>query len=176
MKALIFAAVGAASVVVLPGLASAQIAPEYYGSLGYNNTKIDDANLGAVQGRLGAKLNKNFGVEAEVAGGVKDDEITVGGVPVKVELQHQAAAYAVGFLPVTPQLDLIARAGYGTTKAKASAVGTGFSDSNESWNYGVGAQYSFDARNGVRADWTKSEYQHSDSDSDTVAVAYVRKF
>ena len=176
MKTLMLAAAAAMSVAAIPALASAQVAPDYYGSLGYDNTKTDGANLGAIQGRVGAKLTPNFGVEGEVAVGVKGDTTTLGGVPAKVELQHQAAAYAVGFLPITSQIDLIARAGYGTTRAKASAAGASLADSQESWNYGVGAQYHFDDKNGVRADWTKSEYQHGDANSDTVAVAYVRRF
>ncbi len=82
----------------------------------------------------------------------------------------------VGFLPVTPNIELLARAGHGVTKFDASSAASPLRGSMDSWNYGVGAQYRFDDKNGVRADWTKSEYSHSKADADTLAVAFVRKF
>lgn len=176
MKNLMPVALATLSVVAIPALSHAQISPEYYGSAGFGTTRSDGADLGAIQGRLGAKLTPHFGVEGEVGVGVSDDTTSVAGAPVTVELKHQAAAYAVGFLPVTPQIDLLARAGYGTTKLKASAGGVSASESQDSWNYGVGAQYRLDDKNGLRADWTKSEYTNSKADADTLAVSYVRKF
>ena len=176
MKTLIAATLVAASVAAIPALSHAQVSPEYYGSVGYGSTRADGADVGAIQGRLGAKLTPHFGVEGEVGVGVTDDKTDVAGVPVNVELKHQAAAYAVGYLPVTPNIDLLARAGYGTTKFKASSGGVSATDSQDSWNYGVGAQYRLDDKNGLRADWTKSEYTNSKADADTLAVSYVRKF
>ena len=40
-------------------------------------------------------------------------------------MEHQAAAYAVGYLPVSPKLDLLGRVGYGTTKFDSSNDATG---------------------------------------------------
>jgi hypothetical protein len=176
MKTLIAATLVAASVAAIPALSQAQVSPEYYGTLGYGSTRANGADTGTIQGRLGAKLTPHFGVEGEVAGGVSDDKNYVAGAPVNVKQQHQAAAYAVGFLPVTPNIDVLARAGYGTTKFDASSPASPLKGSMESWNYGVGAQYKFDDKNGLRADWTKSEFTNSKEDADTVAVAYVRKF
>lgn len=176
MKTLIAASLAAATAAIVPAFAHAQISPEYYGSLGYGSTRTDGADLGSVQGRVGVKLTPHLGVEGELAAGLSDDKTYAAGAPVNVDLKHQAAAYAVGFLPVTPQIDLLARVGYGTTKLKTSLAGVSDSDSKESWNYGVGAQYKFDDKNGVRADWTKSEFTNSNVDADTLAVSYVRKF
>jgi outer membrane immunogenic protein len=176
MKTLIAATFVAASVAAIPALSHAQVSPEYYGSVGYGSTRADGADVGAIQGRLGAKLTPQFGVEGEVGVGVTDDKTYVAGAPVNVELKHQAAGYAVGYLPVTPNIDLLARAGYGTTKFKASSGGLSASESQDSWNYGVGAQYRLDDKNGIRADWTKSEFTNSKADADTLAVSYVRKF
>ncbi|MGH1558726.1 autotransporter [Caulobacter segnis] len=57
------------------------------------------------------------GIEAEftpcsasrpgVAGGVDGDTTYTPGGPAKVKVEHRAAAYAVGYLPVTPNLDLL---------------------------------------------------------------------
>ena len=51
-----------------------------------------------------------------------------------------------------------------------------FDGSLDSWNYGLGAEYKLDGKNGVRADWTKSEYTNSDLSSNTLSVGYVRHF
>jgi outer membrane immunogenic protein len=73
-----------------------------YGTLGYAGSRADGADTGAVQGRLGAKLTPHFGVEGELSGGVKDDDIDTNGVRSNIEQTHSAAVYGVGFLPVTP--------------------------------------------------------------------------
>jgi outer membrane immunogenic protein len=177
MKTLITATLVAGSVLAAPLFAQAQTSTEIYGSLNYGQTRTRGADTGAIQGRVGAKLTPNFGVEAEAAGGVDDDKVYTPGGPATVKMEHQVAGYAVGYLPVTPNIDLLARAGYGTTKFKTNnPVATEFDGSRDSWNYGVGAQYKFDDKNGIRADWTKSEYTKSDLSSNTVAVGYVRRF
>lgn len=178
MKTLIATTLVAGSVLATPMFTQAQNSTDVYGSVNYGKTRTRGADTGAIQGRLGAKFTPNFGVEAEVAGGVDGDTVYApGGAPAKVKMQHQAAAYAVGYLPVTPNLDLLARAGYGTTKFDTkNPAATNFDGSRESWNYGVGAEYKFDAKNGLRADWTKSEYTKSDLSSNTVSVGYVRHF
>jgi len=177
MKTLITASLIAGSVLAIPMFAQAQNSTEVYGSLNYGQTRTRGADTGAIQGRVGAKLTPNFGVEAEAAGGVDGDKVYTPGGPASVKMEHQVAGYAVGYLPVTPNIDLLARAGYGTTKFKTNnPAAANFDGSHDSWNYGVGAQYKFDDKNGIRADWTKSEYTKSDLSSNTVAVGYVRKF
>ena len=57
-----------------------------------------------------------------------------------------------------------------------SAAGTSASDDGESWNYGVGGQYFFDDKNGVRADYTRHDFKDSSTDANTWSVSYVRKF
>lgn len=177
MKTLIATTLVAGSVLAAPMFAQAQNSTDVYGSVNYGQTRTQGADTGAIQGRLGAKFTPNFGVEAEVAGGVDGDTVYTPGGPAKVKMQHEAAAYAVGYLPVTPNLDLLGRVGYGTTKFDTNnPVATNFDGSRESWNYGVGAEYKFDDKNGLRADWTKSEYTKSDLSSNTVSVGYVRHF
>lgn len=177
MKTLIATTLVAGSVLAAPLMAQAQNSTEVYGSLNYGQTRTQGADTGAIQGRVGAKFTPNFGVEAEAAGGVDGDTVYTPGGPAKVKMQHQAAAYAVGYLPVTPNLDLLGRVGYGTTKFSTNnPAATEFDGSHDSWNYGVGAEYKFDDKNGIRADYTKSEYTKSDLNSNTVSVGYVRRF
>ena len=177
MKTLIAATLAAGSVLAVPLMAQAQNSTEVYGSLNYNQTRTRGADTGAIQGRLGAKLTPNFGVEGEIAGGVDSDKVYTPGGPANVKMEHQVAGYAVGYLPVTPNLDILGRVGYGTTKFKTNnPAATEFDGSRDSWNYGVGAEYKFDDKNGIRADYTKSEYTKSDLSSNTVSVGYVRRF
>ena len=177
MKTLIATTLVAGSVLAAPLMAQAQNSTEVYGSINYGQTRTRGADTGAIQGRVGAKFTPNFGVEAEAAGGVDGDNVYTPGGPAHVKMEHQVAGYAVGYLPVTPNLDLLARAGYGTTKFSTNnPAATQFDGSRDSWNYGVGAEYKFDDKNGLRADWTKSEYTKSDLSSNTVSVGYVRRF
>ncbi len=177
MKTLIATTLVVGSVLAAPLMAQAQNSTEVYGSLNYGQTRTHGVDTGAIQGRVGTRFTPYFGVEAEAAGGVDDDKTYTPTGPATVKMEHQVAGYAVGYLPVTPNLDLLARAGYGTTKFKASNPSASeFDGSHDSWNYGIGAQYKFDDKNGIRADYTRSDYTKSDLNSNTVSVGYVRKF
>src|SRR5690606_36640127 len=163
-------ALPAAAQVVQPG------GPTYYGTLGYSQLDHSDGDLGAVTGRLGAKLNPYLGVEGEASIGVKDDDFTVAGVEGKLEHDYDAAAYVVGTLPVTPNFELFARGGYGTTSIKAELAGVESEADGESWNYGVGANYFFDGQNGVRGDWTRRDFTDDGGEVDVYSLNYVRRF
>ncbi len=134
------------------------------------------ADLKALQGRLGYRFHPNLGVEGEFAKGIKSDTDTIGGVRVNTRLKHAAAVYAVGFLPLGPSTDLLARVGYGTTKIRAKAAGVSASDSAESFNFGVGAQHHFDGLNGIRADYTRQEFNNDAGHANIWTVGYVRRF
>ena len=166
------AVVSAAALAALPAAAQTS----FYGNVGYTAVDTDDVTLGALTGRVGAQFHPNFAVEGEAGFGVKDDSANVGGVNVKGELKHSVAVYGVGILPINDKFDLLARVGYGTSKIEASALGVSVKDSQESWNYGVGAQYSFDGANGVRVDYTRYDFNGDFDKADTWAVSYVRKF
>jgi len=188
MKILIAAAV--AGLCALPAAALAQDAAPptgAYGTLGYADAHTSGVDLGAIQGRLGWRFNNWLGVEGELAGGVKSDKetTTVGGVTVdtKVKLKDAEAIYGVGFLPLSNNFDLLARVGYGhsSAKATASAPGTTVTASDtadgNSWNYGVGAQYHFDGKNGVRGDYTREAFTGNNSGhADVWSIAYTRRF
>ncbi|WP_312165441.1 porin family protein [Phenylobacterium sp.] len=171
----LIAAVAAAAMV--PALASAQSSGVTgYGSLGYSHHSMDDVDVGAIQGRLGARFNPYLGVEGELGFGVKKDDVGVAGVDAKVELQNSAAIYGVGFLPVAPNADLYARVGYGKSEVKVSAPGVVAKGDGNSWNYGVGGQYFFDDNNGVRADYTRHDFEDDAGEADVWSLGYVRKF
>jgi len=193
MKRLFGAASAAVLATAVPLAAAAQAAPStgVYGTIGYADTHGAGADLGTIQGRLGWRFNPWLGVEGELAGGVKSDNVstTAGATTVtgKARIDHQEAIYGVGFLPLNPNWEVLGRVGYGHTEGKVSDVsvsGPGgplgvpsFSDSGDSWNFGVGAQYHWDGKNGVRADYTREEFTGSNSDhGDVWSIAYSRKF
>jgi hypothetical protein len=190
MKSLVLAASAAALACALPAIASAQTAAAptgAYANLGYADVHSSGVDLGAIQGRLGYRFNTWLGVEGELAGGVKSDHMDVATglaspatVSADVKLRHEEAIYGVGFLPVSPQWDLLARIGYGNQKVKAnvpSVPGAEAEANGESWNYGVGAQWHWDGRNGVRGDYTRHEFTHGNSGhADVWSIAYSRRF
>ena len=89
MKALIASAASAVLALAIPVLSAAQTDPNatsFYGSLGYAGASVEGYDLGAVQGRLGARFGRYLGVEGELSGGVSGDKTSVGGVPVKASV------------------------------------------------------------------------------------------
>lgn len=168
------------------------MAADLYGSAGYAHFEQDlrDTQLGAIQGRFGAKFTPYIGVEGEAAIGVSGDEWNLEYLPPGMylrsatDLNYQAAVYAVGYLPVSPKGELFARVGYGRTEfdedwsahdmnGEQHASVTTHSDS---WNYGVGGQYFFDGKNGVRLDYTRHDASGDDSDIDAWSIGYARRF
>jgi hypothetical protein len=148
-----------------------------YGSVGYANFGQSDVNLDTIQGRLGYRFNNYAGVEGELAAGIGSDKTTIApGLDAKTKLRHQEAIYGVGFLPVSPKLDVIGRVGYGSTKVRTKIAGVSNSDSAESWNYGAGAQYHVDAKNGIRADYTRQNYLGENGHADVWSIGYNRRF
>ena len=178
-NALIAAASLAAFGAAFPLAAQAQdVAPTTgaYANLNLGIVDADSVNLKSIQGRLGYRFNNWVGVEGELGTGLKSDTDTIGGVEVNTKLKHSAAAYLVGFAPISANTDLIARIGYGTTKIRAKAGGVSASDSEESFNFGVGAQHHFDGMNGVRLDYTRQEFGNGGADANVWTVGYSRRF
>ena len=182
-KALIATASLAVFAAVVPAAAQAQIATDaavptgVYGNLNVGIADGGQADLGVIGGRLGYRFNNFLGVEGEGSWGLKGYDVPITATTdAHLKLSHEYAAYGVGFLPLSPNTDLFARVGYGTTKIKASAAGVSAADSGESWNFGVGAQHHFDGVNGVRVDYTRQEFNNGGGHANVFGVAYTRRF
>ena len=179
MKSFLIVGAGASAALLLaaaPAFADDASYISGYGNLGYTNAQITSdgsPDFSAITGRLGARFGKFLGVEGEVTGGLNSDHI--GGTNADVRLNDEYGVYAVGFLPVLPNADLLARIGYANTDFHTSDGAGSFHGSDTSWNYGVGGQYMFDGANGVRLDYTRADY-HSIPDANVWSVSYVRKF
>ena len=166
----------ALTLLAAPAMAQEPASP-VTGSIAYTQLDGDDADLGAITGRVGYDFTHNFGIEGEASVGVKDQDVTFGGVPTTLEHQFDVAAYGVAKLPVNDNLELFGRLGYGTTEVKASTAGFAATEDGDSINYGVGANYFIDGRNGIRADWTRRDFQEDNGgEVDTYAIGYVRRF
>jgi hypothetical protein len=173
----ILLATAAMSLFALPAAAQTASSPQWYGTAGYTHLDAQGADLGALTGRVGARLAPNFAVEGEASLGIVDDELTVAGVTGSVEQDYDAAVYAVGVLPVSPNLELFGRVGYGTTSIKAEVAGFSAEEDGESVNYGAGATYFLDAQNGLRADWTRRDFTDDNrGEIDAYGVSFVRRF
>jgi outer membrane immunogenic protein len=184
MKFVIAAAAAAAMAALVPAAAQAQEAAGpvgAYGNIGYSYIDVDGDHLDAIQGRVGYRFMPFVGVEGEAAFGIggASETVDLGNgqtITGSVKLKHELAAYAVGFAPINPNFDLLARIGYGTQKLKASAGGVSDSTSVESVNYGVGAQYHWDGVNGVRGEWTRYDFNSGFGHADVFSVSYSRRF
>jgi hypothetical protein len=190
MKALFGAAAVAALLVATPSFAQS-FGPSTYINLGYTNFSLDevgdedlgddvDFNLGTVTGRVGTRFSNYFGVEGELGIGVQDQEESDGVNRLTTKLKYEAAAFAVGFLPVGPSTDLFARAGVGITELEFEfdGPGTGFDESGSEgiFGLGVGVQHFFDGVNGIRGDYTRYSGEDESAEFDAVSVSYVRRF
>lgn len=147
-----------------------------YGSLGYSQLDGADGDLGAVTARLGTRLNRNLGFEGELSTGVKDDDISVGAIDGSLKLDYDAAAYAVGYLPLSDNFELFGRAGYGTTQVKADVAGFTQTEDGESWNYGAGANWWFSENSALRGDWTRRDFTNDGGEVDAYSLNFVRRF
>ncbi len=173
----ILLATAALSLFALPAAAQSISSPQWYGTAGYTHLDGDDADLGAITGRVGARVNPNFAIEGEASIGVRDDNVTIAGVNGSIEQDYDAAAYAVGIIPVSPNFELFGRVGYGTTSIKAEVAGFNAEEDGESVNYGAGGTYYLDGQNGLRADWTRRDFTDDNGGKiDTYGVSYVRRF
>ena len=176
MRTVAFSAAAVAVIAIAaPAAAQDWTNPSWYASGGYSNLSADgaDASLDAVTGRVGARFNPYFGAEGELSIGVGDEEVTPG---VDVSLSHDAAIYAVGALPLAENFEVFGRVGYGTTELEVSGGGLTLAEDGDSWNYGVGANYFFDGVNGVRADYTRRDFQNDGGEADVWSINYVRRF
>lgn len=185
MKSLItVATVAAAAAIAAPAFAqsAADFSPITYNtSAGYTGISQAGNNFGAVTLRAGADFGKYVGLEGEGAFGVTDGGVSVPGASIKVHLNHEYAGYAVARYPVLPNANVFARIGYGHSELKVSGSVNGSSASatasDDSLNYGVGGQYMFDGKNGLRLEWTRYDFRtNGASDADSWTLSFVHKY
>lgn len=177
-----FLAIGAAmaALMAVATPASAQIRDTgFYAGLGATHYSAGDVDVAGATGRLGYKFHRNFGVEGEASFGIQGDEADFLGTPVDVDLDNQYGVYAVGFLPVTQNLELLGRVGWASIEAQGTLGDFTAGASDDGIGVGVGAQYHFTPNFAVRADYTRlaSETENDDDDGvDAIGLSGIYSF
>lgn len=179
------AALGISTVALAPA-AFAEIG-KYTVEAGYSSVDFDGTKLGALFIAGGYRFNKNFGLEGSIGFGLGEDsqQFSESGVTgtVKTKIESVTSVYAVGYLPVSKDLDLLARIGSSNMELKATATASGFgasataseTGSESAVSYGVGALYKFnDGKHGIRGDYTHTAFE--DAGTNTLSISYVLSF
>jgi len=129
-----------------------------YGTLGATLYEVDSDNFG-IQGRLGWQSKNIFGAEIEGSFGVNDESDTVD-------------------LGVSNRFNVFSRVGYHNTEIDVEVDdGTTVTEdtiSTDGIAYGIGAEYAFDPKTSIRADYTR--YDLDGPDADAISLAIARKF
>ncbi|HEY5411430.1 MAG TPA: outer membrane beta-barrel protein [Caulobacteraceae bacterium] len=200
MKFMLATAAVAAICAGVPALAFAQDTNEVsengvYGDLGWSHVMTHGADTDGIQGRVGARFYRFFGIEGEIGGGLSNGSNTVdftSGTPpvttptsVGVKQTLAGAVYGVGFLPITHRFDLLARVGYGGSRYDVSPNGmTSYRVTENGIRYGVGGEYFLDGKNGIRVDYTREHMGNLDDtpgffparNANVWAVSYAHRF
>jgi outer membrane immunogenic protein len=161
MRIIVAAAALAAVGIGGPAMAQSQSEPTYtgiYGNLGWSGTDTQGLWTHSITGRIGGRYGKYLGVEGELSGGLSTDHYTFApSTSVGIKQTLAGAAYGVGFLPLGPNFDLLARVGYGASRYDVEPNGlASYHVSEHGLRYGAGAQY-FMGANGLRVDWTRHD-------------------
>ncbi len=159
-----------------------------YAGLGWSETNTQGANTGALSGKLGYRFNRYVGVEGDgsvgLLSGGKDGPA---GSPTHVDVKQKlaGAGYLVGFLPLMPNVDLLARVGYGASSYRVGPAGAAeYNASENGLRYGAGVQM-FRGSNGLRADYTREQMSNltdpglalgGRDHADVWSVSFVHKF
>lgn len=120
-------------------------------------------------GRFGMNFNKNLAIEIEGGAGIKTDKIGNS----KYKHVGDLGLYAVGKMPVTENLELLGRVGYHHVWDQIQTGAVKLKSNDGSFAVGIGAQYMFDEKNGLRIDYTRLT---ENDGMNNYAVSYVRKF
>ncbi|MEO0465904.1 MAG: porin family protein [Pseudomonadota bacterium] len=176
---LALSALAALAIAAAPALAEDT---GFYGDVGYQFINIDEdgveADLGSIVAHGGYKFSEFLAAEGELAFGIRDEDVAVGGTDVSVGLNYLVGAYGRVQAPLGEGFTVFARAGLVNAEVEAEATGGGVtvseSDSETGAGYGVGGEYHFNGVNGIRVDYTR--YDIEDLEADAFTIAYSRKF
>lgn len=166
-----------AAVAVTGGVAAQS--GEVRASAGYIRVDVDGRDFDAVAFTLGTDFNEYIGVEGQVDIGVGDEVLIAcpaGDICITaltyIEMNYSAGLYAVANILQDEHFRMFARAGYAHIDMDAQSEPTG---GDQGLSYGLGAEYLFDGQNGIRADYTRTDFDKF-GDADRFSLSYVRRF
>lgn len=160
----------AAMIAVLPAAADDN---NLYANVGYTHIFADDANFGAIGGRLGYNFSESFAVEGEANFGVLDETVNVLGTDIDLGLKQEFGVYVVGKMPVSDQFDMLGRFGYVNAEIEASGGGVSVSEDDSALAYGVAGEFNINESSAIRVGATGYGFDGLDA---AVDVSYVVKF
>jgi outer membrane immunogenic protein len=135
-----------------------------YVGAGYTQYDAEDVDVGGGTLRAGYRFHPNFGVEGEASFGIEGDTADNLGTPVDVDLNQQYGVYGIGFLPISENFELFARAGYATIDAQSSVGGFTAGTEDDGVGLGAGVNWGITENFAVRAEYTRLEADEEDND------------
>ncbi|MDM7985644.1 MAG: porin family protein [Maricaulis sp.] len=162
----------AASLAAL-SFASVSQAQDFTFSGGYDRADFDGVEFDTIVLRGRYMFNERFGAEGQLNFGINDESVDLGVVTADVSLDYGVGAFAFANLYTNEGLNLFGRLGYVHAELEADAVGITVSEDDGAFAAGVGAEFFFDDRNGVRFDYTWADYEDS---ANFYGLSYVRRF
>ena len=152
----IFAATTLLGGALLAPAASAQVGPPETGA--YVNAGVDTLSFDAfgVSGKVGYNFNRFLGVEGQLGLGIIDDSGDVDGFDVEEGYDLFGGAFAVGRVPVTPEIDVFGRVGYYAAGLSGEVEDIEFDYDVDGFAFGGGVQFNFgpNMMSGIRAEYT----------------------
>ena len=134
---------------------SASLAPE---TGAYVNLGVDALEFDAfgVSGKVGYNFNRFLGVEGQLGLGIIDDSGDVDGFDVEEGYDLFGGAFAVGRVPVTPEIDVFGRVGYYAAGLSGEVEDIEFDYDVDGFAFGGGVQFNFgpNMMSGIRAEYT----------------------
>ncbi len=150
----------------------------------YTQDEADlDVTLTSIVGRYNHTVASNgafdFGLEGELSYGIIGDDVSVpvfeSTVDVDVDAEFGAAAFATAAYNFTETgSNVFVRLGYAYQEVEASAGGISEGAEGDGFAYGIGTNVMFNAKHGIRGDWTRLD--GDDSDADLFSVSYVFRY
>ena len=132
-----------------------------------------------IEAKLGYNFNTYFGVEAQGSISLNTDSTRLSDSPTSATLRQKVdysiGAFGVARLPLTKKFNVFARAGVHNTQTSSdinNALMTNLDETETNYAVGGGAQFNFDQKNGVRAEYTYL----GGLGGGTASLGYVRKF
>ncbi len=156
-----------------------------YAEIGYAalNLKATDgadsakATPGVVTGVFGYQFSPNLAVEGLVGLGAGKAGVKENGVPngVDVKVSSALGVFIRPSVAVSDSIDLFARAGWLRTTLKISEGAYSESDSDNSFAYGLGANFNLSKTSYIQANWM-NYYKKDGVKVDGIALAYGMRF
>lgn len=155
----------------------------FYGALGVSTYEFKSYGADI---KLGYNMNKNFGVEVQGIVGLSTDSRPISeaedAATLSIKPEYTIGAFAVGRLPLSENIDLLARGGVHNTRTNiqiSNVLGTNVDEDKTGLAAGAGLQYNLDTQNGLRLDYTYLDNNSSDFGTrgqDVISLSFLRKF